>query len=118
MGRGDVWKGREIRDLRTRSRSGRAFFNVVGGLWPLVHLRSFEWVFGPKTDVWLQQTTGGLLVSVGLDQLVAAKTLGHVQLELLVLTEAGGVQLREHRLRFGPGVYPGEHMVRDPEISF
>jgi hypothetical protein len=47
-------------------------FNVVGGLWPLVHLRSFEWVFGPKTDVWLQMTTGGLLVSAGVAQLAAA----------------------------------------------
>lgn len=47
-------------------------FNVVGGLWPLVHLRSFEWVFGPKTDDWLQMTTGGLLVSAGLAQLAAA----------------------------------------------
>ncbi|MER7561342.1 hypothetical protein ABTZ93_00045 [Streptomyces sp. NPDC097941] len=47
-------------------------FNIVGGLWPLVHLRSFEWVFGPKTDVWLQMTTGGLLVSAGVAQLAAA----------------------------------------------
>ncbi|KDN77343.1 hypothetical protein ABZ568_18190 [Streptomyces olindensis] len=47
-------------------------FNVVGGLWPLLHLRSFEWVFGPKTDVWLQMTTGGLLTSAGLAQLTAA----------------------------------------------
>ncbi|MGV9273757.1 hypothetical protein [Streptomyces griseosporeus] len=47
-------------------------FNVVGGLWPLVHLRSFEWVFGPKTDDWLQMTSGGLLVSAGLVQLAAA----------------------------------------------
>ncbi|MFE6365526.1 hypothetical protein ACFVP3_36725 [Streptomyces sp. NPDC057806] len=47
-------------------------FNLVGGLWPLVHLRSFEWVFGPKTDEWLQMTTGGLLAGVGLTQLAAA----------------------------------------------
>ncbi|CAL9645692.1 hypothetical protein [Streptomyces sp. enrichment culture] len=47
-------------------------FNVVGGLWPLAHLRSFEWVFGRKTDVWLQMTTGGLLLSAGLAQLAAA----------------------------------------------
>jgi hypothetical protein len=47
-------------------------FNAVGGLWPLLHLRSFEWVFGPKTDVWLQKTTGGLLFSAGLAQLAAA----------------------------------------------
>ncbi|MFG2025987.1 hypothetical protein [Streptomyces sp. NPDC048825] len=49
-------------------------FNVVGGLWPLLHLRSFEWVFGPKTDVWLQMTTGGLLVSAGVAQLAAARS--------------------------------------------
>ncbi|SEB84986.1 hypothetical protein [Streptomyces melanosporofaciens] len=47
-------------------------FNVVGGLWPLLHLRSFEWVFGPKTDRWLQQAVGGLLVSNGVSQLVGA----------------------------------------------
>lgn len=51
-------------------------FNVVGGLWPLLHLRSFEWVFGPKKDVWLQRTTGGLLVSAGLAQLAAAPAPG------------------------------------------
>ncbi|GAB2864293.1 hypothetical protein GCM10027074_34510 [Streptomyces deserti] len=47
-------------------------FNLLGGLWPLLHLRSFEWVFGPKTDDWLQMTTGGLLVSAGVAQLAAA----------------------------------------------
>ncbi|MEU6682765.1 hypothetical protein [Streptomyces sp. NPDC046832] len=47
-------------------------FNVVGGLWPLVHLRSFEWVFGPKADEWLQATTGGLLAGAGVAQLAAA----------------------------------------------
>ncbi|GAA4834316.1 hypothetical protein [Kitasatospora terrestris] len=48
-------------------------FNAVGGLWPLLHRRSFEWVFGRKTDAWLQTTTGGLLVSVGATQLAAAR---------------------------------------------
>ncbi|TQJ85382.1 hypothetical protein FBY22_4154 [Streptomyces sp. SLBN-31] len=38
----------------------------------MVHLRSFEWVFGPKKDEWLQMTTGGLLVSANLAQLAAA----------------------------------------------
>lgn len=49
-------------------------FNVVGGLWPLLHRRSFEWVFGPKTDEWLQTTTGGLLVAAGVAQLAVAPT--------------------------------------------
>ncbi|MDX3231720.1 hypothetical protein [Streptomyces sp. ME19-01-6] len=47
-------------------------FNVVGGLWPLVHLRSFEWVFGSKRERWLQHTVGGLLVANGVSQLAGA----------------------------------------------
>ena len=43
--------------------------NLVFGLWPLVHLRSFEGVFGPKVDRWLVRTVSGLLVVNGLTQL-------------------------------------------------
>lgn len=46
-------------------------FNVVGGLWPLLHMSSFERVFGPKTDKWLVRTVAGLLASNGLVQLRA-----------------------------------------------
>src|SRR3954452_2763372 len=49
-------------------------FNVVGGLWPLVSMRSFEWVFGPKQDRWLEQTVGGLLTTIGAAQLAAARS--------------------------------------------
>jgi hypothetical protein len=59
-------------------------FNVLGGLWPLLHLRSFEAVFGPKRDRWLEHTVGGLLVAIGFTQIEAgtrdqwrtARTLG------------------------------------------
>jgi hypothetical protein len=53
---------------------GRAHgvFNVIGGLWPLVHLCSFEAVFGPKKDRWLVYTVAGLLTSVGYAQLRAS----------------------------------------------
>ncbi|MDO7867139.1 hypothetical protein [Nocardioides jiangxiensis] len=40
-------------------------FNMAGGLWPLLHLRSFEAVFGPKADRWLEHTVGGLLTGLG-----------------------------------------------------
>ena len=59
-------------------------FNLVSGLWPLVSLRSFEWVYGPKADKWLEYTVGGLLTAVGAAQLSSrdegqirmARTLG------------------------------------------
>ncbi|MFI6360781.1 hypothetical protein ACIBJF_51730 [Streptomyces sp. NPDC050743] len=52
-------------------------FNLVGGGWPLLHLRSFEWVFGPKSEEWLQRTTAGLLATAGWS---------------LLFTPAGGVR--------------------------
>jgi hypothetical protein len=35
-------------------------FNLVGGGWPLLHLRSFEWVSCPKPEERLQRTPAGL----------------------------------------------------------
>jgi hypothetical protein len=43
--------------------------NVLGGAWPLLHMRSFEAVLGPKTDRWLVRTVAGLLVANGVVQL-------------------------------------------------
>jgi hypothetical protein len=48
-------------------------FNVVTGLWPLVHLRSFEAVLGPKVDRWLVYTVAGLTISAGAAQLGAVE---------------------------------------------
>jgi hypothetical protein len=47
-------------------------FNMAGGLWPLLHLRSFEAVFGPKVDRWLVYTVAGLLTSIGYAQAKAS----------------------------------------------
>lgn len=44
-------------------------FNVVGGAWPIVSLRTFEWVFGKKHEVYLEMTIGGLMISAGLSQM-------------------------------------------------
>jgi hypothetical protein len=45
---------------------------VVSGLWPVVHLRSFEAVTGKKRDRWLVRTTGALIAAVGSALLVGA----------------------------------------------
>lgn len=46
-------------------------FNLLGGLWPLVSMRSFEAVYGPKEDRWLECTVAGLLATVGVAQLMS-----------------------------------------------
>jgi hypothetical protein len=49
-------------------------FNITFGLWPLIHRRSFEAVFGPKQDYWIAATVALLLVGNGTVQLVNAST--------------------------------------------
>jgi hypothetical protein len=50
--------------------------NIAGGLWPLIHLRSFEAVLGPKVDRWLVYSVAGLLVSIGAAQLASSDDAG------------------------------------------
>ena len=40
-------------------------FYFATGLWPLLEIDSFMWVTGPKADVWLVRTVGGLLALTG-----------------------------------------------------
>jgi hypothetical protein len=47
-----------------------AYF-VATGVWPLVHIRSFLAVTGPKTDLWLVKTVGILIAVIGLSLLVS-----------------------------------------------
>ena len=53
--------------------------NVVGGLWPLVHISSFEAVFGPKADRWLVKTVAGLLIVNGMAQLATSPSADGVR---------------------------------------
>ncbi|HEX3773341.1 MAG TPA: hypothetical protein VHV51_02695 [Polyangiaceae bacterium] len=50
-----------------------AYF-VATGLWPLLHMRSFLSVTGPKTDLWLVRSFGLLVTAVGLALLHACVT--------------------------------------------
>lgn len=40
-------------------------FYLVTGVWPLLDLRTFQAVTGPKTDRWLVKTVGVLIAVVG-----------------------------------------------------
>ena len=39
----------------------QAVYYILTGVWPLVHIRSFMAVTGPKTDLWLARTTGAAI---------------------------------------------------------
>ena len=44
---------------------GQGVFYVVTGIWPIVSLRTFELVTGPKADGWLVKTAGLLITAIG-----------------------------------------------------
>jgi hypothetical protein len=57
---------------RANRRGERVLLGVQGGyftltgIWPILHLKSFELVTGPKTDHWLVQTFGALIFVIGI----------------------------------------------------
>lgn len=63
--RADVW-------IRRLALAQGAFYFVTG-MWPLLHLRGFLLVTGPKTDLWLVQTVGALLAVFGAVLFVAGR---------------------------------------------
>lgn len=56
---------------RSRVARVQGAYYTVSGVWPLVSLRSFEAVLGPKTDRWLVQTVAGLTTTIGAAQLAS-----------------------------------------------
>lgn len=45
--------------------SVQGIYFIITGIWPLVHMRSFVAVTGPKIDLWLVKTVGLLVLVVG-----------------------------------------------------
>jgi hypothetical protein len=46
---------------------------LATGIWPLLHMRSFEWATGKKYDRWLVKTVGLLVAITGVSIAVASK---------------------------------------------
>ena len=59
-------------------------YYLITGLWPLIHMASFEAVTGPKVDDWLVRMVGLLVVVIGTTLLVAV-TRGREDGVVLVL---------------------------------
>ncbi len=59
-------------------------FNALSGLWPLVHMSSFEAVSGPKQDRWLVRTVAGLLLANGLVQMAARRSADGTSMARLI----------------------------------
>ena len=64
-----------------------AAYYLATGLWPIVDIRSFEAVTGPKTDRWLVKTVGLLAAAIGAT-FAAGATRRTLARETLVLVAA------------------------------
>jgi hypothetical protein len=65
---------------------------ALTGLWPLVSMRTFERVTGPKVDRWLVQTVGVLVLAVGASLgLAGARRRVTPELALLAAGSAAGL---------------------------
>ncbi len=52
---------------------GQGAFYLATGLWPIVHLPSFEAVTGPKLEGWLVKTVGAMIAVAGSSMLAAGR---------------------------------------------
>ena len=68
-----------------------AYFALTG-VWPLVSLRSFEAITGPKVDAWLVKTVGVLVGVVGAVLLLSG-VRGDAPVEVIVLGAGSALAL-------------------------
>jgi hypothetical protein len=59
--------------MRAALALGQGIYYFATGVWPLVSIRSFEAVTGPKTDRWLVKTVGVLVSVIGLVLVLAGR---------------------------------------------
>jgi hypothetical protein len=62
-------KGTTFAEVARLIRSAGGAYYVTTGIWPLVHMASFEFITGRKRDRWLVQTVGVLVALIGAVQL-------------------------------------------------
>ena len=64
-----------LRDVSTGRAvaAGQGAYDLLTGLWPIVSLRTFYAVTGPKWDGWLVQTVGSMIASIGSTLLLGAR---------------------------------------------
>jgi hypothetical protein len=92
---------------RATARAQGAYY-VLSGVWPLVHMRSFLWVTGPKAELWLVRTVGWLVTMIGAALLVGSERGERVSAEAAVLgggsaAALAGLEAREvARRRISP----------------
>jgi hypothetical protein len=84
---------------------------LVSGVWPVIHMRSFEAVAGRKTDKWLVRTVGILVAVVG-GALLRARTTRRITPEIALTAAGSAAGLAAIDFRYGlPGRIPRRYLL-------
>jgi hypothetical protein len=70
----------------------QGIYFFVFGIWPILHMRSFLKVTGPKTDLWLVKTVGLILAVIGA-VLIFAQVNAEVNTSLIILAICSALSL-------------------------
>src|SRR5687768_18441525 len=81
--------------------TAQAGYYGITGLWPLIHLPSFEAVTGPKTDDWLVHMVGLLAAAIGLVRGVSARRAQVPSAEITLLAVSSALAFAAIDLWYG-----------------
>ena len=70
----------------------QGMYFLVTGLWPILHMKSFLMITGPKTDLWLVKTMGVILAVIG-GVLLLAQATGAINPPVIALAIGAGLGL-------------------------
>ena len=70
----------------------QGIYFFVTGIWPLISMRTFLMVTGPKTDLWLVKTVGVILAVIGI-VLIVAQVNAEINTSLIILAIGSGLGL-------------------------
>ena len=81
-----------MRELQDWLALAQGAYFALTGLWPLVSIRTFMAVTGPKTDIWLVKTVGVVVLAIGAVLLMAgARSAVTPEIYLLAVASAAGL---------------------------
>ncbi len=84
----------------------QGLYYLLTGLWPLLHLRSFVWVFGEKRDLFQLDVTSALIITIGAILLLAAARRPRPDGLLVSLGAASAVALALVELKHAGAIRP------------
>ena len=90
--------------------AGQGGYFLATGLWPLVHMPSFEAATGSKTDDWLVKTVGVLVAAIGATLCVSARRGVPSEIALLAILSAAGLAAIDIVYSLG-GVISGVYLL-------